>query len=272
MAVIGLALFVQVADRLAKQARILETATLDAQVTGGGKFYPRIHGSLPDAGDIDVEDDLIKKASDLDNDILANDLFNTIYGNFITAIDRHVKRKSFANVDAYLVGTGTSGINVDDGFAKAYKGTTGSELDARNVFGPETNIAFINFTSSGVASLTKENATGSGGTTDHTDTASSGFATGNHAAANMRLFVGSGLGTPSVATLELVMKFENTNIAVSGVTVTFSGTETTTVGTTKNVGTHPNNAFIDISSTQVAGGASGLILQLKSIKEREVAL
>lgn len=269
MPVIGLGLFVQIADRLAKQARIIEQATLDAQQTGGGKFYPRIHSQIPSTGDIDVENDLIKVASELDDDIRASDLFNNIYAPFIVALNRHVQRLGFSSLDKYLSTTGPSGINVDDGFAKAYRGVTGAELDSINVFGPETNIGYLSFSGSGVATLTKQNAVGTG-TGDHTDTASAGLATGNHAAAKMRVFVASGV--MAATEVSFVMKLENGTVTPSGLLVTFTPGEASTVGTSKNIGDPSQDFFLDISSVQVAGGDAGLVLQVKSVLEREVQL
>lgn len=267
MSVITITLFKSLSDRIAAQVGILEQAYSDARATGNGKRYTRIHDGLGSGGDFDVENDLIKTANELDTNIANSTQLNNIFAGVVTADQRHVQRFSYTNLDSYLSGLG---LNVADGYAHAYAAVFGTELKSINVFGPHTNLASLIFSTSGTATFTSLGDTGSGGSSSHTDTASTGYPTGNHAGAICQVMVYSGIST-NAAQIAFHMKQEDGNVVSR--TVNWSGAELGVFGNKKYISSSAADKFLGVSSlTQVAGGTSGLGLIVYSELERTVAL
>jgi hypothetical protein len=283
MGQISKSLFQLLADRVGKQADLMSGTLVNAKAGLG--YYVKIHSGLPTNGDFDVEDDLISPANGLDNFAIGT-VYSNMFGTFLGAQISHVTATGASNLDQYLF---NSGLNVDDKYNEVHKSVRGSDLRSINVFGPTTFMGRIELTNSGVGALTNARFVGDGRSSStaaltsvsfHTDTPSTGFPTGKHAAARMKLVVSSGLGGGNGAATTLVLRLINEDNASQVRNVSFSSAETETVGNEKEIGSG-GDFFLGFSGiansgafglSGVVGGKAGLNFQVQSILERTIVL
>ena len=260
MAVISNTLLETLVDRAAKQGEHIESGLTAASLEGTGYFYYKVHSGVGLAGDSDVEEDLIESAADLDEDFTVANSLRLIMSDFINALDTHVRNMGAQGLNAYLT---TSGVNVHDYFAEEFDAVKGQDLDAINVFCPEElTLGTVCITGSGEGAWTDGDVVGTG---------TGSWSSTNHAAARLVVELqanGSGEGICSGVELQLCLTKEDLTSELKTISIT-SGTGPLV---RTDVGTHPTDEYIDVTSAIWAGGCSGTCLKILNEIERTIVL
>lgn len=257
MGIIAENVFSGIADRIARQHEIFEECLND--VSSGTDFYERIHCGLPCAGDFQVETDLILPGNTSDSAILSQTKFSqTMFNDIINGLQSHVATRGGAGISSLNDYLFHSGTKVHENFAQAYNEVTGSTLKAKHVFRKdEVEMAVVTFSASGVGTFTDGTQLNDGTGDDFVD----GSVT---SAAKIKYHVASGIGANDVVLS--VIGIDNEGAAVSeNVTIPDSDT----AGTQGDIGT---SEFADVTTIQLAGGASGDVVTIRSIIERTLVL
>jgi len=267
MGVISNSQFLPIADRVAKQAQILEDAVLLA--TSGIGYYIKVHGPLDFEGDFEVENDLILAANETDINLVFDGAAASYLSNIVTSLNSHVQFRadSVASLNDYL---NVSGINVHELYAVTHNAVLGQLLDAVNVFrDDEIEMAKVAITSSGVGTFTDCDLLGTGTGLFSRDTGDPDV-TPNSGAQQLQVLVASGIDVTNDLIINAIGVGENDGdgnpTAVSAqVTVPSSSP----VGTKFNLGT---DYFLDVTTVQFAGGNSGDVVTVRSRVERNIGL
>lgn len=264
MGIIEGAQFLDIADRLARQAINLEDAVLTN--TSGIGYYVLVHGPLPFAGDFEVENDLIVAANQTDVDMVFNEAATTFFTNMINALNNHVVARgqaaSIASMDDYL---NQSGINVHELYNESHNAVVGSDLNAVNVFrDDEILMATVETTASGVGTFTDGEALGTGTGSFVRDTGPGQTTTPNSAEQSIKYIVEADIGAPNDLVINVVGTNEQGNTVAEQVTIpsgTLSGVGAT-IGPSQR-------KYLDVTAVQFAGGNAGSKVQIRSIVERD---
>jgi len=246
-------------DRVAAQMDILTAAIVNANVEGGGLYYPRIHGGIPTTGLYGTENDLISKGRGLDTTKITDSaLLSSAYQDWINALGTHAANENLTDLNTMLSGLG---LNVDPAFDEAYYLVKGAHLWGENVFADAViTLGTMDVTSSGVGVYTDGDALGSG---THAVTSLTNRAAGMlHA-----------IPQATVSGNDIILDIRLTNeddVAINRNVTVPNGTAS---GTPISVGTSGTDFFRSVTNIALAGGnTSDQVLIQNQAPERIVAL
>jgi hypothetical protein len=251
-------------DRIAKQHDYIRSGLEQANLSGAGYFYTRIHDGLCDdplqpLGDALFEGTLVPPADDLDNNFSSGNLLSSTYGSFVAAMQGYAQANGLDDMDDWL---SQLDLNVHEDFDSVYQATNGQHLDAINVFrARQVQMGRVDVSSSGVGTFTDGVALGTGTGKFNPNT--------NSAGAQLVAYLGSG-SSPSANDLVLNMTLtdeDSTNSVNQLVTIPAGSV----AGDSVNIGTSTDK-WLDVVSCVFAGGDAGQVVAIKNIIERNASL
>lgn len=250
MAIITNAGFRKYADRVGSQFKILDKVITDVDL---GTHH--VDNVISDAKTLD--DTTTKSGYDVIVDLAtpfktADDDFvdeakveKTLLQNLISAMESHATRLGAASLDDFLT---TSGIQIGENYAEAYRVVKGIKLSAKNTYSErEIELGDLRITSSGVGTFTSRLSMGSGSgkyvlSPDSSLNVSSTF---------LAARVASGIGSnPVLLQLNMKDEFDN-NLNMNWTIPGGSAVNTVVMATTSS------RRFYKINSLYFAGGNTG---------------
>jgi len=263
MPIISQAVFEGITDRMAYQGEQISLAVAAGAPVGGGLYFTRVTNT----DDYEVENPLITPANNLDNNYpnfsgVEKSCLNATFNSMVSALDTHMSSAGagtgITTQDAYMT---YSGINVSYRYDDVYNAVKNAHLDSINVFGPQTQLARVATTASGVGSYTRLSrlGTGSGKVNDR-------GALPNYAGAQFEAIAETLIGAND---LQIDVHVTKEDGSADSVGVTIPGG--TTSGTGFNLGSSSDD-FIDTTNIAFAGGNNGDSVVVVNKLERDIEL
>lgn len=251
-------------DRIAKQHDYIRSGLEQANQSGAGYFYTRIHDGLCDdplqpLGDAAFESALVPPADALDNNFASGTLLSSTYSAFVSAMQGYAQAQGIDDFDDWL---SQLDLNVHEDFDSVYQAVTGGHLDAVNVFRKnQVEMGRVAVTSSGVGTFTDGVALGTGTGKFNPNS--------NSAGAQLVAYLGSG-SAPSANNLVLNMTLldEDGSQSVNNLVTIPAGY---VAGQSVNIGASTDK-WIDVVSCVFSGGDNGQVVAIKNIVERNASL